>query len=91
MSRKPKPTVFLQRASYRQRRLRDASKLLPFVGIVLFAIPLAWTTQGPDQKVGSLGLIYVFGAWFALIAVSGVLTSLIRPDRTEDDNGPPEP
>ena len=38
MGRRPEP-VFLERQSYRRRRLGDAAKFLPFVGLVLFLLP----------------------------------------------------
>ena len=56
-------TLFLERRSYRRRRLSDASRLLPIVGAVLFLIPLFWQT---DQ--GSVLLSFVFGYIFAIWA-----------------------
>ncbi len=84
MSQKQNPPVFLQRASYRQRRVRDGAKLLPFVGVVLLAIPLAWSSDGPDEKIGSSGLIYIFGVWVLLIVLTAILSSFIRPDVSAD-------
>lgn len=80
MSREPHGPVFLQQASYRQRRLRDGAKLLPFLGIILLVIPLAWSTDAPDEKIGASGLIYIFGVWMALIIVTAVLAGRIRTD-----------
>ncbi len=80
MSRKPTPPVFLQRASYRQRRIRDAAKLMPALGIVLLAIPLAWTSGEAEEKVGSSGLLYIFGVWVVLIVLTALLSSLMRAD-----------
>ncbi len=77
MSRAPKPPTFLQRASYRQRRLRDAAKLAPFLGMILWAIPLAWPK---DESVVSDALIYVFGVWVILIVLTAALASRIRAD-----------
>ncbi len=91
MSRRAKPPIFLQRASYRQRRLRDAGKLLPFIGIVLFALPLAWTNESPDETVGSSGLIYVFGVWALLIIAAAILTTRIQPDSIDNDDRSREP
>lgn len=81
MSRKPTPSVFLQRASYRQRRLRDAARLVPFLGIVLLAIPLTWPAAGGAQEpIGSAGLLYIFGVWALLIILTAVLSSFMRAD-----------
>ncbi len=38
--RKPKRPLFLARAPYRRRRLRDAARLLPVVGGFLLLLPL---------------------------------------------------
>ena len=89
MSRAPKTAIFLQRAGYRQRRLRDAAKLLPFLGILLWALPLAWPTASDAEAAvaGSAGLIYIFGVWVVLIVVTAILASRMRADR---DAGTPE-
>lgn len=80
MSRQPTPPVFLQRASYRQRRLRDGAKLIPFVGIILLAIPLSWSGGEGGEKIGSSALLYVFGVWVLLIILTALLSSRMRSD-----------
>ncbi|EBA10625.1 hypothetical protein [Roseobacter sp. CCS2] len=90
MSRKPTTPVFLQRASYRQRRVRDAAKLLPFVGVVLLAIPLAWTGGEGDDQIGASGLLYVFGVWVLLIVLTALLSNLMRADRSLTAQDKPE-
>ncbi|MBK0329129.1 hypothetical protein I5535_17775 [Rhodobacteraceae bacterium F11138] len=68
--------VFLERQSYRRRRLMDAARLLPMLGGVLFALPLLWpvASPGPDavdtgQTVPmSTAIVYIFLAWSGLIA-----------------------
>jgi hypothetical protein len=88
MSRNTPPPIFLQRASYRQRRLRDAARLMPFVGLVLWAIPLSWQTGEEGADVGTSGLLYVFGVWVLLILLTAALASRIKGDtRAEDDSG----
>lgn len=92
MSRAPKTPVFLQRAGYRQRRLRDAARMMPFVGLVLWLLPLSWSV-GPtsDGGVGANGLIYIFGIWLLLIVGSAMLSSRMRPmnEETGPENTPP--
>jgi uncharacterized membrane protein len=83
MSGQSKLPVFLQRASYRQRRLRDAAKLIPFLGIILWVIPLAWSKDTADAQIGSNGLIYIFGVWVVLIVLTALLASRIRADDPE--------
>ncbi len=81
---------FLERASYRQRRFRDAARLLPFLALVLMFLPLMWPRDTPDQSLTSAGMIYLFGLWCVLIGVSFVLSRLIQPagdDEAGDGSG----
>lgn len=82
MSRSPKSQVFLHRANYRQRRLRDAAKMLPVLGILLWTIPLTWPAASQDEQadMGSAGLLYIFGVWVLLIVLGAALTSRMRPN-----------
>jgi hypothetical protein len=81
MSGSPKSKIFLEQAGYRQRRLRDALRLMPFLGIVLFAIPLMWSSQGAQNAVA---LTYVFGVWIILIGLSVVMSRSLQSDEPSD-------
>lgn len=67
--------VFLERQSYRRRRLLDLARLLPLLGVLLLLIPLLWPgadstgyTSGGDRAMTMSGaIIYVFSVWAALI------------------------
>ncbi|MDX8347779.1 hypothetical protein SLH49_07250 [Cognatiyoonia sp. IB215446] len=85
MNTPTKPPVFLERASYRQRRLTDAVRLLPVLGLVLWGIPLLWGAEGAGPKSNAGALLYVFGVWVALIA----LTALIVPRLRGENAAPP--
>lgn len=81
MTKTPDPTprsdpatpVFLEPRTYRRRRLMDAARMLPVLGVVLWMVPLLWPT-GPDdvkQRVPtSSAMIYVFVVWAGLICVA---------------------
>jgi len=72
MSRPPAP-VFLERRSYRRRRLMDAARLLPVVGALLFLVPLLWG-PGPGESASTAeGMIYIFAVWAGLIVLAAVL------------------
>ena len=90
MSRKPTLPLFLQQSTYRQRRLRDAIKLLPLLAVVLWMVPLAWPQVGGAERLGSEGLIYLFGVWICIIAIGAILTRRLRerdaPDWPDDGN-----
>ena len=83
MARSDEP-VFLERQSYRHRRLSDAAKLLPIVGLVLMFLPLLWIGEGKTAG----GLIYIFTVWAILIAVVGILSRRLVDSEPEDT--PPE-
>ncbi|SFT59879.1 hypothetical protein [Sedimentitalea nanhaiensis] len=69
--------VFLERQSYRRRRLMDAARLLPLFGVLLFTLPLLWSVPSPGKDAAdasqtvpmSDAIIYVFLAWSALIVI----------------------
>ena len=80
MSGPPKPPIFLQRQNYRQRRVRDAARYLPFVGVILWALPLSWANDLDGGPIGSAGLIYIFAVWVLLIVLAAFLASRIHAD-----------
>ena len=67
-------TVFLERRSYRRRRLMDAAKLLPVLGAILFLVPLLWLvgTDAEAKVPASLAFVYVFVVWALLIVTNWV-------------------
>ncbi len=83
--RRPRAPLFLARAVYRKRRLRDAARLLPILGFWLLLLPLLWG-QALGNGAGRT-VVFVFGVWALLIAVAaGLAPGLARPeaDSTED-------
>ncbi|MCV2870189.1 hypothetical protein OEW28_16280 [Defluviimonas sp. WL0002] len=79
MSRKPRP-LFLERRSYRRRRLSDAARILPLLGFVLFLVPILWLpaeTPAPDTGRGG---VYVFAVWFLLIIATFGLSRVLSDD-----------
>lgn len=80
MSQPQKSKIFLEHAGYRQRRLRDAARLLPLLGAVLWAVPLLWQSDAPEGENSSGALVYVFVVWAILIGLSFLISRLIRAD-----------
>ncbi len=62
--------LFLARESYRYRRLTDAARVLPFLGLLLFFLPLMWPAPAT-----AAGLVYLFSVWFFLILCAAWLAA----------------
>jgi len=89
MSLGPKSKIFLEQAGYRQRRLRDAVRLLPVLGIVLLSIPLLWPDEDPEMTYSSGALVYIFAVWVLLILLSAFMSRMMRADSDEPGVGGP--
>ncbi|MGR3795386.1 hypothetical protein [Vannielia sp. SX4] len=79
--------LFLARQTYRRRRLMDAARLLPVVGLCLVLFPLLWIGQGEGPQTRG-GVIYLFGIWALLIAVAGLVAARLSaplPPGTGDE------
>lgn len=85
MGRPPRPPVFVGRGAYRLRRWRDAARVLPVAGLVLWLVPLVWTR---GEMANSGALLYIFGIWVVLIAAAALIGRRVRPD--DDDAGEPD-
>lgn len=76
------PALFLERESYRRRRLTDAARFLPLLGAALFLLPLLWpVADTAADRTGvstSRAIVYIFLVWGLLIVVSGVLSARMR-------------
>ncbi|MFV0300391.1 MAG: hypothetical protein ACK5IP_05860, partial [Paracoccus sp. (in: a-proteobacteria)] len=52
--------LFLERASYRRRRLGDAARILPVLALVLLLMPVWWV---PELISLTGGAIWLFALW----------------------------
>ena len=77
--------LFLEQRSYRQRRMRDVAKMLPFFGAVLWAVPLLWPRDGDDMATTGGAAQYIFGVWIALILLSAIVARGIKHDVDEGE------
>lgn len=87
MSSPIKPALFLERASYRQRRLRDFARLLPVIGAILWSIPLLWLGD-PDGWALTDAITYTFVVWIVLIALTWVSSRGLRADERTSPTAP---
>ena len=84
----PKPPLFLARAVYRKRRLRDAARLLPLVGLFLFLLPKFWQAKAVDGAGAARDVVFIFVIWAALIIATAVLSvRLSQPDAADSSRG----
>jgi hypothetical protein len=77
--------LFLARAPYRRRRLRDAARLLPVLGIFLLLLPLLWA---PEDRLAlrSGDVVYFFSVWLVLIGLAAAFAPGLRGgDGAEDE------
>jgi hypothetical protein len=83
--RRPKRPLFLARAPYRRRRLRDAARLLPVLGMFLLLLPLLWAPEA-RMALSSGDVIYFFAVWLVLIGLAAAFAPGLRGgDGTDDE------
>jgi peptidoglycan/LPS O-acetylase OafA/YrhL len=79
--------LFLARANYRRRRLRDGARMLPIFGFFLLMLPMFWVD---GQRFMVLHWGYLFLAWAGLIAVAALLAAkLVDGDAPIDFDADP--
>ena len=70
--------LFLERASFRRRRLGDAARVLPVAATALMLVPVWWV---PRSLSFAGGAVWFFGLWAALIvAVMALHRALLRAE-----------
>ncbi|WP_430463993.1 hypothetical protein [Tabrizicola sp.] len=80
----PGGPLFLARAVYRRRRLRDAARLLPVVGLFLMLLPALGRDSAGDVGDG----IYLFVLWALLIVAAAVLAPGLSAQDSEGGSDP---
>ena len=66
---------FVEKATYRRRRLMDIARLAPILGACFFAVPLLW----PQEAVrSSTAMVYVFFVWTALVGFAAAFSFAVR-------------
>jgi hypothetical protein len=74
----PRSAPFLERRTYRRRRLIDLFKMLPLIGLVLWHVPLLWQATGEDKVTSAEAVIYVFSIWFILVLVAALAARALK-------------
>jgi hypothetical protein len=74
----------LARSALARRKRRDAAIVLPFACMLLFASPLLDLVAGAGSVAGvPVSVLYIFGAWFALIWITARLAGPLMRDAGE--------
>jgi len=73
--------VFVERKTYRRRRMADGARMLPILGALLFCMPLLWAVGAPPKT--TLTMFYLFVVWIALSVISAVISRHLH----ENDSG----
>ena len=85
--RGPAAPLFLARAVYRKRRLRDAARLLPVLGLFLLLMPGLWTAGPAKPSLGG-DWVYSLVVWAGLIAGAACLApGLATSEQGTDEDG----
>lgn len=74
-------SVFLERKSYRRRRMMDGLRLVVILGAILWVIPVFWPVEdagGLAPVSMSRALFYVFGVWAVLIVLAAALVRGVK-------------
>lgn len=91
MTERPKSPLFLERRSYRFRRMMDAVRLLPFMVLAFWMVPLLWPVTTPEAAADPVPIsnaaLYVFGVWFGAIVLSFLLWRRTAAQIAQDDPG----
>jgi peptidoglycan/LPS O-acetylase OafA/YrhL len=82
--RRPRRPLFLARAPYRRRRLRDAARLLPVLGVLLLLLPLLWTPES-EVTLSAGDVTYFFLVWAGLIVLAAVFAPGLRSGDGNDE------
>jgi hypothetical protein len=88
---RPRPPEFLERSSYRLRRLMDAARLLPVFGLILLLLPLMRDHSATGQGSIATEAVYLFGVWLGLVLIAlGMSLGLRRALPPPPDAAPPD-
>ena len=80
--------LFVEPVTYRRRRLMDAARALPVLGLFLWFLPVLWAS-GETPPRASTALIYIFGVWIVLVVLAGLLIRRLRSQSLQDEADQP--
>lgn len=75
--------VFLERRSYRRRRVADAARAVPVVGGILILMPLLWPEADGVRMSTVSAFLYIFGVWALMILLAALMAPFLS--RRDED------
>jgi len=85
----PRGAVFLERGTYRRRRVMDGARILPVAGFVLILLPVLWSYENGSNVAAEA--VYLFVLWCVLIILAAILARSLRPALKRDTPPPALP
>ncbi|MGO4907197.1 hypothetical protein ACEN2J_02565 [Pseudorhodobacter sp. W20_MBD10_FR17] len=85
-----KRPLFLAPQTYRQRRLRDAARILPVLAMFLLILPMLWGDDASDIRQTSSDGIYLFVVWLLMIASAALLARRLSSEPDSADAAKPK-
>ncbi|QYK39990.1 MAG: hypothetical protein KF887_10995 [Paracoccaceae bacterium] len=82
-----KRPLFLNAGHYRRRRLHDAARLLPVIGIFLCLLPILWAPGQTETRDTAPDGIYLFAVWAALVLAAVLLSRRLAADEARGREG----
>lgn len=80
--------LFLERASFRRRRLGDAARVLPVLAVIMVLLPVWWV---PHKASFAAGAAWLFGLWAGLIVAVALLhRALLRSEAAAQSGAQPD-
>lgn len=77
--------VFLAKRAYYKRRLTDAARLLPVLGVGLLALPLLWNSSDAGEGMRTVHvMLYLFLVWIFLAGAAGLISRRLSVKDDED-------
>lgn len=86
----PRQPLFVAPHTYRRRRLMDAARMLPVLGLALVLLPILWTPAAGGERSTAVDGIYLFLVWGGLIAAARLLApglDMAKPDPRDHREG----
>jgi hypothetical protein len=78
MTRDAPGPIFLERRTYRRRRMSDAARMLPLLGGGLFMLPLLWGGGDAEPVRTSTVMFYLFPVWLGLAVIAVLISRHLR-------------